>query len=78
MKINLQKIDKKMDAIFNKDTSIWHSWFAWYPVKIGHFLVWFEKVERKIEFWMCYTSGGWSRYYRFIGDNNEQGDNNEG
>ena len=71
MKINLQKIDKKMDAIFNKDTSIWHTWFAWYPVKIGHFLVLFENVERRIEFWMCYTSGGWNRYYRFI-ENDEK------
>ena len=65
MRINVEKLDKKLDVIFNKDTSKWHSWFAWYPVKIEHDLVWLEKIERKIKYWACYTSGGWKSYYRY-------------
>lgn len=24
----------------------WHSWFAWYPVRVGQHTVWFEWIER--------------------------------
>jgi hypothetical protein len=27
----------------------WHRWFAWYPVKTTVWWVWFEVVERKLE-----------------------------
>jgi hypothetical protein len=45
----------------------WHSWFAWYPVRINSGCVWLETVERKgtpIPEW----EGGvyWDYVYRLI------------
>lgn len=31
-----------------KDFSVWHTWFAWFPVKINGYRYWLEKVERKL------------------------------
>lgn len=30
-----------------RKTRYWHSWFAWYPVRIGKYTVWLETVERR-------------------------------
>ena len=73
MRINIEKSESNT---FNKKMSIWHTWFAWYPVKVRHTLVWLEKIERRIETWDYYVGihfagGGWTTHYRFIGDTND-------
>lgn len=30
---------------------VWQAWFAWRPVFIGHTMVWWEPVERKLRMW---------------------------
>lgn len=42
------------------DTTKWHKWWAWYPVKAGEYWVWLETVEQKQVFWW----DGWDWYYR--------------
>ena len=45
----------------------WHSWFAWYPVRVApHDCRWLEKVQRKGSYWACYGDAGWSWEYREI------------
>lgn len=32
--------------------SNWHTWFAWYPVRLGEFeVVWLERLKRKGKFY---------------------------
>lgn len=38
-----------------KRPDAWHSWFAWYPVKINGYWVWLERVLRWKRFMGIYT-----------------------
>lgn len=40
---------------------LWHSWFAWRPVRIGCEIVWLESVERKA----TGTDRGGNRIYEY-------------
>jgi len=51
-----------------RDTTLWHRWFAWFPVRINdEQLLWLEYVHRK-EIPKTYaTYDDWTRYeYRTI------------
>jgi hypothetical protein len=66
--------DEKFDLLWEEKKELerqveegggWHSWFAWYPVKVGsRDCRWLERVERRYTFWyishfvgMCLASG---------------------
>lgn len=42
-----------------------HCWFAWYPVRIGPYLVWLQLVMRKGQFHDDSLGGAWSYEYEF-------------
>lgn len=45
--------------------SQWHTWFAWYPVRVGHRdCRWLERVERKGTFYAGAGHCWWSFTYR--------------
>ena len=48
---------------------LWHSWFAWYPVRICDSIVFFERVQRKREVDNFYISH-W--IYKLIPNKGEQ------
>ena len=53
----------------------WHSWFAWFPVRVGpHDCRWLEWIERKGKHHYSYStqSGWWTWNYRkLIGADND-------
>ena len=65
MKFNCGKTWEEKKAAKEK----WHTWFAWYPVRIGsHDCRWLEAIERKGEYKLLSDiECGWVYEYR-IGD----------
>lgn len=33
----------------------WHEWFAWYPVRVGEYVYWLERVQRIVKFEQGYV-----------------------
>jgi hypothetical protein len=47
----LKRRQRKIDKY-----GVWHSWFAWYPVRLGlNDCVWLERIERKANFYAWIT-----------------------
>lgn len=40
----------------------WRRWFAWYPVRIGENLHWFETIERRKVLWLSFGFDGHWKY----------------
>lgn len=57
----------------------WHTWFAWYPVRVptnGRMSkmtrVWLESICRKGKYYYDYEGGGWWMWqYKFMEGKNE-------
>lgn len=47
-----------------KDKTQWHHWFAWYPVRVGPFIVWLAFVERRGKFHDDSCGGFWDYEYQ--------------
>jgi hypothetical protein len=63
MKLRLRKrtLSKKM-YLEHRRKQWWHSWFAWYPVRLGEWdYRWLEKVNRK----GCYDCGWGECWWRW-------------
>ena len=58
MKLSLRKRIAK-----EKLRKRWHQWFAWYPVRIGRDIIWWEWTMRRQIFWANFDSCGhaWKR-----------------
>jgi hypothetical protein len=48
------------------DKTDWHTWFAWYPVRIKSHLVWLERVSRRGKFFDDSCGGCWSYEYETL------------
>jgi hypothetical protein len=49
LKSELRKKEKLQRRIDRK--TVWHKWFAWYPIVVGETLIWLETVEKKQNFY---------------------------
>lgn len=53
-----------MQRLFNG--GYWYRWFAWYPIRIGHNLVWLETIERRREWIHCIAGSDYEDHFRYL------------